>query len=44
MRELILRLNAIIKCANLKKTIIFEQSRSFKEGKWRERQENGEIV
>ena len=32
------------KCANLKKTRIFEQSRSFMEGKWRERQENGEIV
>ena len=32
------------KCANFKKTRIFEQSRSFIEGKWRERQENGEIV
>ena len=32
------------KCANFKKTRIFKQSRSFIEGKWRERQENGEIV
>ena len=42
------RVDIAFKCnnkrANFKKTTIFEQSRSFIEGKWRERNENGEIV
>ena len=42
------RVDIAFKCnnkrANFKKTTIFEQSRSFIEGKWRERNENGDIV